>query len=152
MAIEMMLEAGVGNNEIMSFLASINLLTLWTPDYFVNSVPPEDLAQFMEESAASSKDGNAWNYLVQLRAMMAHNVFSNDQQDNQLYARSVKSDVLVINFATDQMVNPAPGKELARTINGDYAGIDTVCGHMGTTCESARVVQLVHEFLQPENP
>jgi homoserine O-acetyltransferase len=148
MAIEMMLGAEIDNGDIMRFLSSLNLLTLWTPRYFLANVSVADLQGFLAESGEGSRDQSAYNYLSQLRAMMAHDVYANDRPEGPNYANSLKADVLVVNFAGDQMVNPAPGRALAESVNEDYIEIETICGHMGTTCESDRMVNRVHEFLE----
>lgn len=148
MAIEMMLGAGIGNGDVMRFLSSLNLLTLWTPEYFLANVSTGDLPGFLAEAGKDSSEQDAYDYLSQLRAMMAHDVFAHDPEEGPGYADSLKADVLVVNFASDQMVNPATGRALAESVKQEYAEIETICGHMGTTCESDRVVRLVHDFLE----
>jgi len=49
-AIEMLQAASASNREITGYLAYLNLLNLWTPDYFVENVPPEKLPEMITEA------------------------------------------------------------------------------------------------------
>ena len=40
-AITMMQQAGIENTDIMEFTSTLSLLTLWTPEYFVEKITPE---------------------------------------------------------------------------------------------------------------
>ena len=144
---EIMQEAGVSNARIMDFLATLNLLTLWTPDYFVENVTPEALPQFRSESSDGYAQMDANDYLVQLRAMLALDVFADGEAAGRPYAESIQADVLVVGVPSDHMVNPAPGKALANAVGARYAEIDSNCGHIGTGCEDWTVTALVNAFL-----
>jgi homoserine O-acetyltransferase len=146
-AIEIMREAGVSNARIMDFLASLNLLTLWTPDYFVENVTSEALPQFRSESSDGYAQRDANDYLAQLRAMLALDVFADGAAAGRPYAESIQADVLVVGVPSDHMVNPAPGKALANAVGARYAEIDSNCGHIGTGCEEWTVTALVNAFL-----
>jgi homoserine O-acetyltransferase len=146
-AIEIMQEAGVSNARIMDFLASLNLLTLWTPDYFVKNVTSEALPQFRSESSDGYAQRDANDYLAQLRAMLALDVFADGAAAGRPYAESIQADVLVVGVPSDHMVNPAPGKALANAVGARYAEIDSNCGHIGTGCEEWTVTALVNAFL-----
>jgi homoserine O-acetyltransferase len=147
-AIVTMQEAGVENEEITGFLAYLNLLTLWTPGYFVENITPEDLPQFLEDSSQGYVDMDASDYLSQLRAMMQQDVYAANNTSDIPYLDKVKADVLVISATGDQMVNPEPGKVLSRNLNARHEEINSNCGHIGTTCEAASVSSLVHAFLK----
>jgi homoserine O-acetyltransferase len=146
-AITMMQQAGIENAEIMKFTVTLSLLTLWTPEYFVENITPEALPKFVTDSSADSGEGNANNYLAQLRAMIGHNVYTANYGDETPYLETVRADLLVIGTNDDHMVNQAPGKKLSQSLNEDFVALESNCGHLGSSCESDRVTTTVHEFL-----
>jgi homoserine O-acetyltransferase len=147
-AIEMLQAAGVSNLEITDLLASLNLLTLWTPDYFVENVPPEKLPEMIAEAEQGYAHLDANDYAAQMRAMIGHDVYAQDTAGQPGYVESVTTDVLVIGVASDHMVNPAPGKKLAATLNARHLEVQSNCGHIGSTCEGASVIAAVNDFLE----
>ncbi len=147
-AIEMMQEAGISNAKIAEFLASANLVTLWTPDYFVENITPEAFPEYLASAVKDYEQLDASDYLSQLRAMMAHDVYADHANDEQSYIQKIKASVLVVGVVQDHMVNPTPGKVLSESIGAQYAGIESNCGHMGSSCEGAEVGALVNAFLQ----
>lgn len=146
-AIEMLHDLGASNRSITDYLARLNLLTLWTPTYFVTNVSGTEIFNTI---AAEQKDYHrlhAYDYLAQLRAMMnldVYSIYPNGQAD---YIGAVSAQTLVIGVPSDQMVNPNPGKVLADALNAAYLSIDSDCGHMGTTCEAVAVAKQVNHFL-----
>jgi homoserine O-acetyltransferase len=147
-AIIVLQDAGVSNEKIMAFISSLNELTLWTPDYFVASVPSETVPAYLVKAEGGYAGGDPYNYLYQLRAMIAHNVFATDNFDQLDYVGTVTADILVVGVAGDQMVNPTPGKALAKSLGASYAEIDSNGGHMGSTLEADTVATVVHGFLE----
>jgi homoserine O-acetyltransferase len=147
-AITMMQQAGIENTDIMNFTSTLSLLTLWTPGYFVEKITPDELPKFIADSSQGSGEGNANDYLVQLRAMISHNVYATDAPDETPYLERVRADLLVIGTNDDHMVNQTPGKILSRSLNEDHVALESNCGHLGSGCEGAQVLQAVHSFLQ----
>jgi len=147
-AIQMMQEANISNRKISEFLASANLLTLWTPAYFVENISPEAFPEYLAGAVQDYAQLDVNNYLSQLRAMMDHNVYIADATDERPYAQKVESEVLVIGSTSDHMVNPIPGKKLSKSIGAEYTAIENNCGHMGSTCEAGEVAAIVRTFLK----
>jgi len=147
-AITMMQQAGVENAEIMAFTSTLSLLTLWTPEYFVENITPEALPKFMADSSQGSGEGSATDYLAQLRAMIGHNVYTPDSPDETPFLERVQADLLVIGTNDDHMVNQTPGEQLSQSLNEEHVSLESNCGHLGSSCEAARVDQAVHSFLQ----
>lgn len=147
-AIQLLQGAGVDNSKIMALLSSLNLLTLWTPDYFVEKVAPTDVPALLSREEQGYADEDAYDYLSQIHAMIGHDVFAKRNADAPDYTEIVLADVLVVGVAGDQMVNPAPGKALAASIGASYADIESNAGHMGTTVEADEVARLVSAFLE----
>ena len=147
-AIQMMQEANISNRKISEFLASANLLTLWTPGYFVENISPEAFPEYLAGAVQDYAQLDVNNYLSQLRAMMDHNVYIADVTDERPYAQKVESEVLVIGSTSDHMVNPIPGQILSKSIGAEYTAIENNCGHMGSTCEAGEVAEIVRRFLK----
>ena len=147
-AIQMMQDANISNRKISEFLASANLLTLWTPGYFVENISPEAFPEYLAEAVQNYAQLDVNNYLSQLRAMMDHNVYSHDATGARPYAQKVKSELLVIGSTSDHMVNPVPGKKFSQSIGADYIAIENNCGHMGSTCNAGEVAAIVGTFLK----
>lgn len=149
-AIELMQQAGISNAKIMEFLATASLVTLWTPDYFVENISPEAFPAYLAGTVQDYAQMDATNYLVQLRAMMAHDVYADAATEGLTYPQQIKSTVLVVGVKQDHMVNPTPGRILSESIDAGYAPIDSNCGHMGSSCKNAEVTAIVHTFLEKQ--
>ena len=135
--------SGHDNEDILRVLSRVGLLTLYTPDYFIENVSPEDLPRFTSRSDDSYVGIDANDYVAQLDAMIGHDVL--DSEGNLL--SDVKADVLVVGVPSDQMVNAVPGRLFAARIGAAYLQVESNCGHIGTTCESEMVAARVNEFL-----
>jgi len=146
-AIEIMQEAGIENAKIMEFMASLNLLTLWTPEYFVENITPEALPEYMEESSQSYAQLDANDYLSQLRAMMMLDVYAAGASSATPYVQKVQADILIISTEDDHMVNPAPGKEMSKALSEEHVELASNCGHIGSSCEADMVNKKVNAFL-----
>jgi homoserine O-acetyltransferase len=148
-AIDLLQGAGVANDVITDYLATITLLTLWTPSWFVENVAPEDIGKVISESEQSYEQLDANDYRAQLGAMMDHNVFVSDTGGQTTYTDTVKAQVLVIGVASDHMVNPTPGKDLAQQLGARHLEVRSNCGHIGSTgCEAKQVLDEVRAFLE----
>ena len=133
---------GTSEAGINRILSRLNLLTLYTPDYFVESVQPIDLPAFLQESDEATVLAPD-DYVAQLDAMIDHDVLGPDGS----LVSDVRADVLVVGVPSDHMVNAVPGKRVAEIIAAEYLQVDSNCGHMGTTCEVELVETKVNQFL-----
>ena len=127
---------------------SISLLTLWTPEYYVENIPPEAWPKMLAESRQSSANINPYDYLAQLRAMTGHDAYADFAGEEKAYPDRVTAELLVIGNSQDLLVNAVPGKEFAEAVGARYVGIASNCGHVWMGCETARAVAVVHEFLE----
>jgi homoserine O-acetyltransferase len=135
------------NSEIAAVLSPLNLLTLWTPDYFVENVAREDLHNYLEQSAEGYENFDGNNYIAQTQAMIDHNAFEDGTERYSANLRNIATDLLVVVVPDDHMVNPTPARLLATSTDAAFVEIDSNCGHMGTTCEDAAVARQVSAFL-----
>lgn len=150
-AIESLRAAGASDETAMKLVLSMTLLTLWTPDYFVENVPLESWGEFRAGFMQGAAQANADDYLAQLRAMIKHDVFADHPETERSYEESVQADLLVVGVSSDHMVNPAPGRNLAASMGLQYLAIESACGHVGSSCQEAEVVAAVHRFLDSQS-
>ena len=135
--IKVMQESDRSNSEIAAILAPLKLLTLWTPDYFVENVARADLDDLLEQDAQGRENFDGHDYIVQTQAMIDHNAID----------ENTVADLLVVIVPEDHMVNPTPAKQFATSVEAELVEIHSNCGHMGTTCEDAEVARQVNDFL-----
>ncbi|MDX1555658.1 MAG: alpha/beta fold hydrolase [Xanthomonadales bacterium] len=147
-AIELLGAAGVSGEETMRFLGSLGLLALWTPDYFVENVPRENWPEFRAGFRESMVQMHPSDVRSQLEAMIAHDVYADFTGAGNDYIDRVQAELLVVGVEGDHMVNPVPARRLADELGAQYAGIESNCGHLGTSCEEAIVTAIVNEFLE----
>lgn len=138
---------GYSDVEVGSVLSRLSYLTLFTPQYFVESVPAAKLGEFLAPTDEGNTGFSVDDYVSQLDAMMSHDVIGVNVNGVAEFARRVRADVLVIGTASDHMVNPAPAKQLATEIGATYLEVSSHCGHIGTSCEGELVDARVAEFL-----
>ncbi len=138
------------NIQIAAVLAPLNLLTLWTPEYFLENVAREDLNDYLLENAAGSDNFDGDNYIVQTQAMIDHDAFEYATEQHERHVKRIAAQLLIVSVPGDHMVNPAPAKALAVSADASLIEIHSNCGHMGSTCEDADVARQVNAFLSRE--
>lgn len=142
------LKANVPVNEIIKSLADITELNIRTPDYYVTHMKPEDFDKDMAEYQKSMAHMfDIYDWRSQLEAMIANNVSAPYNDNMEEAASRVKSKVLVIVNLQDHMVNPHPAMEFAKLIGATTLILNNDCGHLGPSCEAARVDKAINEFL-----
>jgi homoserine O-acetyltransferase len=143
--IETMRADGRGDNEIFSVLNSLEQLTLRTPDWMVENVASENLSTLLGASASSNR--NSFDHESQIDAMMMLNVYGDTDGSRRDYLDSVKAKLLVIGFARDHLVHPAPAKQAATLLDGEYFGFGGNCGHLSLICDYDAIITRVRSFL-----
>ena len=125
--------------QTMRAVDDIHQYALSTPARRVRETPATGFDQFLqsnESNMLNSFDANDW--LRQLEAMIAQDAGP---------ASAVKAKVLVIVSAQDHMVNPISALEFAREAHAETLVLDSDCGHLVTTCESAKIGAATAKFL-----
>lgn len=139
-----LLAAGAPDETIGGVIARVTNLTLYTPAYFLERIPPDALGEFLAPAYESGRAFRADDYVSQLDAMMRHDIPAGDIVEN---ARRSDVDVLLVSTPGDMMVNPAPAMALAQRIGAETMIVDSVCGHLGSSCEASAVNARVAAFL-----
>jgi len=143
-------KGGYDNTEILVVISRLELLTLYSPDFFVENVSVENLPAFLEQSVQGYSGYSADDYVSQLEAMIGHDVLGPSDESAHAFAKRVIANVLIVGVPSDQMVNPVPAKQLASTIGAEYFEVESNCGHMGSTCENDMVIAEVTKFLSDQ--
>ena len=88
------------------------------------------------------------DWAAQLRAMMAQDVAHNYGGSMEKAGAAVQAQVLVVIANQDHMVNPNPALQMAEQSGFSVLHLTGNCGHMATSCESAKLNSAVSAFLQ----
>jgi homoserine O-acetyltransferase len=78
---------------------------------------------------------------------MSQDVAANTGGSMQRAAASAKARTLVVISTQDHMVNPTPALRFAEGAHAEVLKLTGNCGHMATSCESAKLTAAVRAFL-----
>ena len=144
--IETLRDDGRDDAEIFALVGPVSQLSLRTPDWFVENVPPQELEAFLDREASAVFD--SYDYERQLDAMMALDLLGTTDATRRAWTDRVQAQVLVVNGRRDHMVNPVPGQRAAVLLESPYHSNNSNCGHLGNVCEVDTTRARVHEFLE----
>ncbi len=149
--IETMQEHNIEMRKIMDLVTMVGMLGSWTPDYFVENIPPKDIEKFIHEKQKSNSGFHADDFVAQIDAMMKHDIYAANGKSQMELANLIKAKLLVIAASTDHMVNANPPIKLADALGAEKLVLDSNCGHWATTsCDQALVARTVQKFLNKE--
>lgn len=124
-------------------------LLLTTPtDYNRHKTREQALAD-LEKARRDAKRFDANDKIRQDQAMMALDVSRDFGGSLERAAKTVKAKVFVVVAKFDHVVTPGPAKEFASLLGAPLLELESDCGHLATSCESAKLNQAVAEFLSP---
>jgi homoserine O-acetyltransferase/O-succinyltransferase len=126
----------------------IQSLELWTPSWLARSWKVEETPKRIEERRRSFDRLDPYDYMSQLRAMIAHNVYRRFDDSAERAAKSIRARMLIVVASQDQMVNPGPAIELAKLTGAQLLTLGNDCGHLAPGCEWDVVTKAVQEFLK----
>ena len=124
----------------MRVAAAIQAMEIRTPAWIVANVT--DVTAHLETHRKSLTTRDPFDYMSQLRAMIAHDVGSDDA-----FAKILRAKLMVVVALQDEMVNPGPARALARATGADIVTLTSDCGHLATTCEREVFEREVRRFL-----
>jgi homoserine O-acetyltransferase/O-succinyltransferase len=123
-------------------IAGINMMELRTPAWMLRNMKTEDVDARMASHRASVVALDAFDYMSQLRAMIAHDIGPDAEA-----VKTIRASMLIVVALQDEMVNPAPARELARLTQSPLVTLSGDCGHLAAACESEIVTREVGRFL-----
>ena len=119
------------------------------PGRFASLHPRDSVDSYLAgRRRADAQNYRPFNRLVQLRAMIGHDISHSFGGSMEKAARAVRSRMLIITATTDRIVTPAPAREFAALLGCTLLDIKTDCGHGVLACEMPRVSNAVAEFLE----
>ena len=123
-------------------IAGINMMELRTPSWMLRNMKAEEVDARMTTHRASVVALDPFDYMSQLRAMIAHDVGPDAE-----VAKVIRAAMLIVVALQDEMVNPGPARELARITQSPLVTLSGDCGHLAAACESEIVSREVAQFL-----
>jgi homoserine O-acetyltransferase/O-succinyltransferase len=136
-----------GKNSGMKTLAAIHNLHLRTPDYMTANVKPESFSQFIGDAEKGIEKFNAYNWASQLKAIMNQNIYRSFGQEIDPAVKNIKAKTLIVWAKQDFTVNSAPAQKLAGQLHADTFELPGDCGHLSFLCESDKLLEAVHNFM-----
>jgi homoserine O-acetyltransferase/O-succinyltransferase len=128
----------------MHAIAGIGSLELWTPAYLARTIPAAGVDKHLASRRKSIEANDPWDYMSQLRAMIAHDIGPDAE-----VAKKIRAKMLIVVALQDEMVNPGPSRELAATLGARLVTLSGDCGHLASGCEREVLTREVAEFLRP---
>ena len=148
-AIEAVRAAGGDPRTAMPAVLAMHRFALTTPAEHVEKTGAAEFAALrtrLESDARSGMDPLDW--AAQLRAMMGQDVARNFGGSMEKAGAAVQAKVLVVVATQDHMVNPGPALQMAAKSGFSVLRLSGNCGHMATSCESAKLSSAVSAFLK----
>lgn len=148
LAIEEGLNYDAPEESIKNTVVAIHLLSLWTPEYIATHVTPEEFPKYLKDTENNyTKIFNSYNWMSQLRAMIAQNVFKPFDNDEKEAAAVVKAKVFIMASEQDHMVNPGPAIDFGRLINAEVLKLNNNWGHFAAGYDMGKVNEAINKFL-----
>ena len=118
------------------------------PDYHARVSPHDRLASVLEELAGASLDeGRSRDLMLQLRAMIGHDVSAPFDSSMDEAANRTEARFFVVVGLTDHVVTPGPALAFARLLGARTLELPNDCGHEAPWCDEALFNSSVREFL-----
>ena len=131
----------------LNALADLHNLELTSPAFRVRTTTPVQFPEFVRETEAAGPGFDANDWIRQAQAMMAQDVTAPFGGSMARTVQTVKAKMLIIPSKNDHMVNPTPALEFARLRHARVLLLTSDCGHLATSCESAKLDAAVAAFL-----
>jgi homoserine O-acetyltransferase len=140
------LERGQFSNESMKSVNALHQLNLWTPTYRAEHTPTDEYPAYLTKLEEDALKSNAYDWACQLRAMINHDIFQGKTPED--VRKIIKAKVMVVVATQDHMVNPIAAIKLGQLLNAPIVELTGDCGHMATSCESAKMTAHIKGFLE----
>ncbi len=138
-----------GNYSVEPSLALANefaTLTLPSPAYTARKVSREAFPQFLQNSLKTWSGRDANDRLVQLKAMIAHDVTHGNGSLEET-ARKTRIRQFIVVASNDHLVNPTPALAWAHASGAETYVSAGDCGHRILECDGPAITAAVRSFL-----
>jgi len=147
--IQMAREYRVPETRLMMLLDMSQDLVARTPEYLVDTVPVETFESYLVKfEQRPGRLFNSYNWECQVKAMMAHDIGRQFDGGYEAAQSEAIAELLVIVNIQDQLVNPRPALELAKTLGAQTMILDNYHGHLGIAPEFDKVIPAINMFLK----
>jgi len=134
-------------NPAREFEYEIGAIVLTTPADYNRKMTREKVLAEIEKAKQDTGGFDANDKIRQTQAMMSLDVTEKFGGSWERAATSVRAKSLIVVDRFDHTVTPGPALAFAKALNAQTLILESDCGHMGPTCESAKVNALIAEFL-----
>ena len=134
------------NQPALRAVHDIHTLSLSTPARFNRTTTRQSLASEVAKRTVTVFD--ACDRVRQLQAMMAHDVAAPFGGSLVRAGAVLKTPLLVIVDARDQMVTPGPALEIAAAAKARVLELSSDCGHLVPSCERDKIAAAIADFLR----
>jgi homoserine O-acetyltransferase len=148
MAINMSRTCNQDPQNVMRTITYIHTLHLYSPQYWLTHINPDDFKTSMADREKGLLTLNANDWAWQLKAMIGHDIYKKAGKKPQEIKELVKAKVMIVAATHDQMVNPQPSLDLARLLGTQPLELTGECGHLAPGCEAAKVNPAIQAFLK----
>jgi len=127
-------------------VARLFVLNATTPSS-VNRQPADSVPAMIRAQARSLSGRPLENIILQLRAMIGHDVSRAVGGDIGAAHRAFTARLLVVASPDDHAVTPQSALAFARAVRGDTLVVASICGHQVFACERSQIGAAVRAFL-----
>jgi homoserine O-acetyltransferase len=122
-------------------------LLLTSPADYNRRKTREQVFADLEKARNDAHRFDANDKIRQAQAMMKLDISRDFGGSLERAAKSVRAKVFVIVAKYDHVVTPGPATDFATLLGAKLLTLDSDCGHLSTTCESAQINDAVKHFL-----
>ncbi len=149
--IESSRKKGISEKEISKISEMMTAMIARTPDYVVENIKAKDFPSYLSSfDKEPSKIFTLDDYIVQLKAMMNHDISRDYNESFEEIAKFIKAKLFIIVSETDMVVNPTEALRLADITGCKKLVLNNNCGHLAVSCELERVKSEIKRFLSED--
>jgi len=149
--IETSRQNGMSDKEIKKISDMMTEVIARTPAYVVEHIKLNELSKYLEKfDKEPNKVFTLDDYIVQLKAMMKHDISINYNGSMEQASESIRAKLFIIVSETDMILNPTEAKKLIKLTNAKKLILENNCGHLAVGCEIDRCREEIAKFLDKE--
>jgi homoserine O-acetyltransferase/O-succinyltransferase len=141
----------IPDREIATLLNMNDALFGRTRDYIHERYSRDEFEAYLASlDRGPSSQFTVDDYLVQLDAIIGHDISRNFGGSMNRAAERVNSSVMIIVAETDHLIHPEPAVAFAQAINAGLTVLQNDCGHLAVGCELEKTGRLIQAFFAIE--
>lgn len=133
--------------QIQRLLSMQTQLLARTPDYLANNIDEDNFEKYFERFDSEPNERfTSDNYRSQLKAMIAHNIYSPFGNSVDETIKHMKSEIFLIVSRTDNLLHPKTAIEFAEKSGAKIMILDNDYGHLAVGHELQRCADQINKF------